>query len=175
MAVFFFTPVFAQDSEIDSETPYMTYTEYFKDEDLIVAFVLAAVTITGLFLFLFRESIFSKKKQNRYVSDADRDYEKYHSKWGGESEYLGDRKITEDEEEYREASRDSKLPNYYKILGVNRDATADEIKDRFRKLAKEWHPDKTSDQTNEMMSEINKAYEVLSDADKRGIYDKYLK
>lgn len=171
-----FTPAFAQSSDVESQAPYKGYTEYFQDEDLIIMFVAVSVSAAALFLFLFRESIFVKKKQERtFVSDADRDYDKYHSDWGGEdSESLGNRKSKKYEDEYREAFLNSRLPDYYKILGVEKDATPDEIKNRFRKLVKELHPDKTKDQTEDLMSGINKAYEVLSDSEKRRSYDKYL-
>ena len=62
-------------------------------------------------------------------------------------------------------------PDYYKILGVSRDASADEIKKAFRKLARTNHPDAGGDE--EKFKEINEAYEVLSDDKKRKLYDQY--
>lgn len=62
-------------------------------------------------------------------------------------------------------------PDYYKILGVPRTATADEIKKAFRKLARKHHPDAGGDEAK--FKEINEAYEVLSDEKKRKIYDQY--
>jgi len=63
--------------------------------------------------------------------------------------------------------------DYYKILNVPREATADEIKKAFRKLARKHHPDvNPGDKKAEMkFKEINEAYEVLSDPDKRKKYD----
>jgi curved DNA-binding protein len=63
--------------------------------------------------------------------------------------------------------------DYYKTLGVARTATADEIKKAFRKLARKHHPDLAEDKktAEEKFKEINEAYEVLSDADKRKKYD----
>lgn len=61
--------------------------------------------------------------------------------------------------------------NYYDILGVKKTATADEIKKAFRKLARKHHPDAGGDE--EKFKEINEAYEVLSDDDKRKQYDQY--
>ena len=62
-------------------------------------------------------------------------------------------------------------PDYYKTLGVSKDATADEIKKAFRKLARTNHPDAGGDE--EKFKEINEAYEVLSDEKKRALYDQY--
>ncbi len=63
--------------------------------------------------------------------------------------------------------------NYYDILGVQKNASADEIKSAFRKLAKQYHPDKNpgNKTAEEKFKEINEAYEVLSDNDKRKKYD----
>jgi curved DNA-binding protein len=63
--------------------------------------------------------------------------------------------------------------DYYKILGVDRKATQDEIKKAFRKLAMKYHPDQNKDnkQAEEKFKEINEAYEVLSDPKKRERYD----
>lgn len=62
--------------------------------------------------------------------------------------------------------------NYYDILGVSKDATTEEIKRAYRKKAHEHHPDKASG--NEVkFKEINEAYQVLSDTDKRARYDQF--
>lgn len=62
-------------------------------------------------------------------------------------------------------------PDYYKTLGVSKNATADEIKKAYRKAARENHPDAGGDE--EKFKDINEAYEVLSDEKKRKIYDQY--
>jgi len=64
--------------------------------------------------------------------------------------------------------------DYYKTLGVPKTADADEIKKAFRKLARQHHPDvnKGDKKSEEKFKEINEAYEVLGDADKRKVYDK---
>jgi molecular chaperone DnaJ len=64
--------------------------------------------------------------------------------------------------------------DYYQVLGVTRDATADEIKRAFRKLAFDCHPDRNHhDGAAERFKEINEAYQVLSDAEKRARYDRW--
>ena len=60
---------------------------------------------------------------------------------------------------------------YYELLGVDKKATYDEIRKAFRKLALKNHPDRGGDK--EKFQELNAAYEVLSDKEKRDIYDKY--
>ena len=62
--------------------------------------------------------------------------------------------------------------DYYGVLGVSRDASADEIKRAYRRLARELHPDVNDDpNTQERFKEVAAAYEVLSDPDKRQMFD----
>jgi curved DNA-binding protein len=63
--------------------------------------------------------------------------------------------------------------DYYKVLGVPRDATEDQVRKAFRKLAREFHPDVAKDKARaeEKFKEINEAYEVLGDPEKRKKYD----
>src|SRR3546814_12272855 len=62
--------------------------------------------------------------------------------------------------------------DYYKILGVSRSASAEEIKRAYRKLAREFHPDKNKAKgAEDRFKEVNEANEVLGDAEKRKAYD----
>lgn len=64
--------------------------------------------------------------------------------------------------------------DYYEILGVPRNASPEEIKASFRRLARQYHPDvNKEDGAEEKFKEINEAYGVLSDAEKRARYDRY--
>ncbi|ETV83239.1 hypothetical protein H257_04014 [Aphanomyces astaci] len=66
--------------------------------------------------------------------------------------------------------------DYYQVLGVKRDASDDELKKAYRKMALKWHPDKNvnnKEQAQSKFQDVNEAYEVLSDKQKRTIFDQY--
>lgn len=67
-----------------------------------------------------------------------------------------------------------KYQDYYQILGVSRDADTSDIKKAYRKLARQYHPDVNSEASaEEKFKQVNEAYEVLKDSDKRQAYDRF--
>lgn len=160
-----------QSSELDMELEV-------SDQDKILLFGGFAIAIIAIFLFLARDIILRKKtsydKEN-LESKKEKTFEKYHSGWGDDYEEIGQRTGTKEDKEFREASINDELPNYYEMLGVDIDASPEEIKNKFRELAKKTHPDKTREDSEREMAELNKAYEVLSDEESRKRYDRYFK
>ena len=69
----------------------------------------------------------------------------------------------------------AKKEDYYSVLGVNRNADQNELKSAYRKMAMKYHPDRNPDnpEAEEKFKTINEAFEVLSDPQKRQIYDNY--
>jgi molecular chaperone DnaJ len=68
----------------------------------------------------------------------------------------------------------TKKRDYYEVLGVSRSASDEEVKKAFRKLALQFHPDRNKDeQATDRFKEINEAYQVLSDQDRRAQYDRF--
>ena len=66
--------------------------------------------------------------------------------------------------------------DYYEVLGVDKSATDEELKKAFRKLAKQYHPDanpNNKEEAEKKFKEVNEAYEVLSDKQKRSMYDQF--
>ena len=64
--------------------------------------------------------------------------------------------------------------DYYKILGVAKGSSQEEIRSKFRRLALEYHPDRNKEpDAQDKFKEINEAYQVLSDPNKRAEYDRF--
>ena len=147
---------------------------YISQDNLILIFTLASVGVIGIFVYLARNIILRRKTkydEADLASKKDRDYEKYHSDWA-EEEIFGSRKSSINTDELHEMYNSKSLPNYYFILGLLDDASDIDIKNQYRKLAKQYHPDKNKDSSEEKMTAINKAYEVLSDKKLKEEYDK---
>jgi len=74
----------------------------------------------------------------------------------------------------REKVESEDIPYYYKVLGVSKDASQEEIKRAYYRLVRIYHPDVSADpEARRKFEEIRKAYEVLSDPEKRAKYDKF--
>lgn len=171
------TKTFFYDSGPQVNPPPVIDEYNISQEDLILTFTIASIVVVGIFVYLARNIILRKKTkydESNLASKQDRDYEKYHSDWTDE-EIFGSRKSTINANELREMHNKKSLPDYYSILGLTDNASGTEIKNQYRKLAKQYHPDRNNESTQEKMSEINKAYEVLSDAVLKVEYDKFYK
>ena len=171
------TKTFFYDSGPQVNPPPVIDEYNISQEDLILTFTIASIVVVGIFVYLARNIILRKKTKydkSNLASKQDRDYEKYHSDWTDE-EVFGSRKSTINANELREMYNKKSLPDYYSILGLTDNASGIEIKNQYRKLAKQYHPDRNNESTQEKMSEINKAYEVLSDAVLKVEYDKFYK
>ncbi|MFQ5440421.1 MAG: J domain-containing protein [Nitrosopumilaceae archaeon] len=148
-------------------------------EESIMLFGGFAVAVIAIFLFLARDSILRRKTSydsEEFESKKDKTFEKYHSGWTDDYVDFSYTRHTEDDAEFSKMARESTLPNYYKILGISENASQEDIKKRYRELAKKLHPDKSKgEKTDDTMAEINKAYEILSQKERKEKYDKHLK
>ena len=149
-----------------------------SEQDQVIIFSIAAAVLVGVLVFLARGTIFRKKTEydsGDWASKKNRDYEKYHSDWiNDEINFERDGKKKLSDEEFRESLLANNLPDYYMILEIEKDVNQDEIKSQYRRLAKRWHPDKDkSHDAENKMTQINMAYEVLSDQKRRKMYDQY--
>ena len=168
---------FFYDSGPQVNPPSVVDEFYISQDDLILTFTIASIIVVVIFVYLARNVILRKKTKYddaELDSKKDRDYEEYHSDWA-EEEIFGSRKSTIDAKEIHEMYNKKSLPNYYLILGLTNNASPIEIKNQYRKLAKQYHPDKSKSSSEEKMTDINKAYEILSDKKLRDEYDKFYK
>lgn len=168
-----FVPSVAQSDDGKLEMEFVV-----SSGDLVLLFTAFVISVAGVCIFLARDLILRKKTSydsKEFESKKDKTYEKYHSGWSDDYEEVGARKNTSVDKEFAEAAQNSKLPDYYKVLGLPRDATQEDIKRQYRMLAKKSHPDKTGHgDAKEIMARINEAYEVLSDQETRAKYDGFL-
>ena len=166
---------FFYDSGSQVNPPSVVEEFYISQEDLIITFAICIIVVVGIFVYLARNIILRKKTKYDQLdldSKKNRDYEKYHSEWT-EEEIFGSRKeSTINQKTFNEMLKNKTLPNYYDVLGVEQSASPEQIKEQFRLLAKEWHPDRRKDSSEEKMAEINQAYEVFSNQKLREEYDK---
>ena len=124
--------------------------------------VLAAsiVAVVALAAYVARDAIMRKRTdydEAECASKADRTDEKYRSGW---------------HDDY-EAPVPPQKEDHYEVMGIGRQATAREIRDRYRELAKRHHPDREGGDAAELVR-INRAYGVLSDPESRREYDRSL-
>ncbi len=163
-------------AQVENSSSNLEYT--MTTEEQIMLFGGFAAGIIGIFVFLARDTLLRKKTtydKKEYESKKDKTYEKYHSDWTDDYVDFSYTRHTEDDEKFRKAAKNSNLPNYYKILDIPRTASQEDIKKKYRELAKKLHPDKSKEKkTEEIMAEINEAYEVLSNQERKEKYDKYL-
>ena len=140
---------------------------------IFLGFIIAVVAIS---VYLARDAILRKKTEydeKKLGSQKNRDYDKYHSDWNDDYEDVGSRN-DKNKKRFRRPPDYESLPDLYAILGIKKDATAEGIKRRYRILAKQSHPDKSAKKdAQDRMSEINTAYEILSDPQQRKEYDGY--
>jgi len=152
--------------------------ESLTESEQMIVFAIAAAIIISVLIFLARGSIFRKKNEydtGEWESKKNRDYEKYHSEWMSDEisfERKGKNKLSD--EDFRKSLLSKDIPDYYAILQIQKTASQNEIKNQFRSLAKKWHPDrKQSDDAEKKMTQINMAYEVLSNTKRRKMYDQH--
>lgn len=101
------------------------------------------------------------------------DFRKIFAKKKAYEEKTHERRYEEPYKNEKEAKTET-VPYYYRVLGVSRNATQEEIKSAYRRLTKIYHPDLSADpDTEKKFKEIQKAYAVLSDPDKRAQYDRF--
>ena len=162
--------------------------------DLALLFAVSIAVVAGIALYISRDAIVRKKTaydRGAYESQRDRDYEKYHSGWGDESA-AGDGAGDLGGGDGGDADADAgggfapgggpagRAADYYAVLGLGRDAAPEDVKRRYRELAKEAHPDRAGGGAGEggdagrRMALINEAYGVLSDPGRRKRYDLWL-
>ena len=141
-------------------------------QDQYTILAIFAIAVAAVFVYLARNVILRKKTDydmQDLGSKKDTVYEKYHSDWNDDFEELGSRT----RHEPFNVTDVENLPDLYDIMKIQSDATQDQIKNQYKRLAKEMHPDRSSQKdAKEKMSRLNQAYDILSDPRQRKQYDK---
>lgn len=108
---------------------------------------------------------------NILLKDYDAAFQDFHTVT---SKQPGNRQAQEALHRVQKLQKAASRKDYYKILGVSNSGTLQEIKKAYRQLCLEWHPDKHEDRelAEQKIVEINEAYEILSDNEKRDKYDR---
>lgn len=163
-------------AQVENSSSNLEYA--MTNEENIMLFGGFTIAVVGIVLFLFRDVILRKKTsydKEEFESKKEKTFEKYHSGWTDDYVDFTYTRYTEDDANFAKAAKDSTLPDYYKVLGIPQSSSQEEIKKRYRELAKKLHPDKIKgEKTDATMAEINKAYEILSQKEMKEKYDKHL-
>lgn len=128
--------------------------------DSTIVFIGFIIAVILLGVYIARNAIFAKRTEyddGEFDSKKDKTKEKYSSDW---------------QDDYADQGVETANPslNLYNVLGLERTASASEIKLRYRELVKKHHPDRTGAESEELVR-INEAYETLSDVERRRKYD----
>ncbi len=162
-------------AQMENSSSNLEYT--MTTEENIILFGGFALAVVAIFLFLARDTILRRKTmydKEEFESKKDKTYEKYHSDWTDDYVDFTYTRPSQADAEFRQAAKNSTLPDYYKILDVPRNASQNEIKKRYRELAKKLHPDKSKEEKpDETMAKINRAYEILSNTEIKEKYDQH--
>jgi len=162
-------------AQIENSSSNLEYT--MTTEENIILFGGFTLAVVAIFLFLARDTILRRKTmydKEEFESKKDKTYEKYHSDWTDDYVDFTYTRPSQADAEFRQAAKNSTLPDYYKILDVPRNASQNEIKKRYRELAKKLHPDKSKEEKpDETMAKINRAYEILSNTEIKEKYDQH--
>ncbi len=130
-----------------------------SEPDVWIIFFGFIVAVIVLGVYIARSAILPKKTdydRGEFGSKKDKTHEKYKSEW--HDDYV------------EQVPQTKSAASHYDILGLKQTATSAEIKLRYRELAKKHHPDRTGEESEELVR-INEAYEVLSDTERRRRYD----
>ncbi|ETW51736.1 hypothetical protein C923_00173 [Plasmodium falciparum UGT5.1] len=147
----------------------------FRENKIIFLFFIKIFLFS---LFIWELCCFNKEKFQDQIQTS---YYNKNNTSGNVSNLIIKRNLAQTQRNFKSKNGKAstkKNEDYYSILGVSRDCTNEDIKKAYKKLAMKWHPDKhlnaaSKKEADNMFKSISEAYEVLSDEEKRDIYDKY--